>query len=118
MGALSQQLPLRDIELRMPQAFIVSWKSRLQYWVSSTHRRNTSVMEVLMDVKKRKARQSVRAKLRSPGRPPVLHRAARWPFWQAIARGLSSEDAAALAGVSPAVGNRWFRQCEIGRAHV
>jgi IS30 family transposase len=68
-------------------------------------------MEVLMNVKKRKASRCLRAKLRSPGRPPVLHCAARWPFWQAIARGLSSEDAAAVAGVSMVVGTRWFRQC-------
>jgi len=64
-----------------------------------------------MQLKKRKASRALRAKLRSPGRPPVLHRGARWPFWQAIAQGLSSEDAAAVAGVSPAVGVRWFRQC-------
>jgi IS30 family transposase len=31
-------------------------------------------------------------------------------FWEAIARGVSSEDAAAVAGVSQAVGSRWFRQ--------
>jgi len=31
-------------------------------------------------------------------------------FWVAIARGLSSEDAAVEAGVSPAVGVRWFRE--------
>jgi hypothetical protein len=31
-------------------------------------------------------------------------------FWKAIANGLPSEDAAILAGVSPAVGARWFRQ--------
>src|ERR1041385_5385828 len=42
VGALSQQLPLRDIELLTPQALSVSWKSRLQYWVNSNHRRNTS----------------------------------------------------------------------------
>lgn len=71
-----------------------------------------------MNVKTRKTRKtrktgasSLRAKLRSPRRPPVLHRAARGPFGQAIARGLSSEDAAAVAGVSMAVGARWFRQC-------
>lgn len=51
-----------------------------------------------------------RAKLRSPGRPPVLHRAARRPFWRAIALGCSSEDAAKTAGVSQAVGTRWFRE--------
>ena len=52
-----------------------------------------------------------RAKMRSPGRPPVLHRAQRRPFWQAIANGRSSEEAAQIAGVSQAVGTRWFREC-------
>lgn len=51
-----------------------------------------------------------RAKMRSPGRPPVLHRAQRRPFWQAIADGRSSEEAAQIAGVSQAVGTRWFRE--------
>lgn len=64
-----------------------------------------------MDVTKMNSSRSLRAKLRSPGRPPVLHRAARWPFWQAIAQGLTSEDAAVVSGVSMAVGTRWFRQC-------
>ena len=58
---------------------------------------------------KRKSRQSTRGKLRSPGRPPVVAPAARRPFWEAIARGLTSEDAARVAGVSPPVGARWFR---------
>ena len=49
--------------------------------------------------------------MRSPGRPPVLHRSERRPFWQAIAEGCSSEEAARRAGVSPAVGARWFREC-------
>ena len=52
-----------------------------------------------------------RAKMRSPGRPPVVHRAERRPFWQAIANGCSSEEAAQAAGVSQAVGTRWFREC-------
>jgi len=47
--------------------------------------------------------------MRSPGRPPVGRREHRQRFWAAIARGLSSEDAAAEAGVSAAVGVRWFR---------
>lgn len=64
-----------------------------------------------MSPKKLKSDRSLRAKLRSPGRPPVLHRSQRWPFWKAISEGQSSEDAAGIAGVSPAVGNRWFRQC-------
>lgn len=64
-----------------------------------------------MTTRKRKSSRALRAKLNSPGRPPVLHRAERWPFWKAIALGHTSEDAAAIAGVSQAVGTRWFRQC-------
>src|ERR687897_3847485 len=51
-----------------------------------------------------------RPPMRSPGRPPVARREHRQRFWKAIARGLSSEDAAVSCGVSPAVGGRWFRQ--------
>jgi hypothetical protein len=51
-----------------------------------------------------------RSAMRSPGRPPVARREDRQRFWAAIARGLSSEDAGREAGVSPAVGVRWFRQ--------
>src|SRR5918911_985397 len=46
----------------------------------------------------------------SPGRPPVARREHRQRFWVAIARGLSSENAGVAAGVSPAVGTRWFRE--------
>ena len=45
----------------------------------------------------------------SPGRPTVAWREDRVRFWAAIGRGLSSEEAAAGIGVSPAVGTRWFR---------
>jgi IS30 family transposase len=52
-----------------------------------------------------------RASVRSPGRPGV----ARWEvlavFWDKIAEGASTDDAAVAAGVSTAVGARWFRQC-------
>jgi IS30 family transposase len=48
--------------------------------------------------------------MRSPGRPPVAQREHRQRFWEAIADGLSSADAAVVAGVSPAVGTRWFRE--------
>jgi IS30 family transposase len=48
--------------------------------------------------------------MRSPGRPPVGRREHRERFWWAIASGLSSEDAGVAAGVSPAVGSRWFRE--------
>ncbi len=47
--------------------------------------------------------------MRSPGRPPVARREHRQRFWVAIARGMPSEDAGIEAGVSPAVGTRWFR---------
>jgi transposase, IS30 family len=48
--------------------------------------------------------------MRSPGRPPGWRREHLQQFWEAIARGLSSEDAAIAVGLSPAVGGRWFRQ--------
>ena len=48
--------------------------------------------------------------MRSPGRPPVGRREHRQRFWVAIAAGLSSEAAGVEAGVSPAVGVRWFRE--------
>ena len=48
--------------------------------------------------------------MRSPGRPPVSRREHRQRFWAAIRRGLTSEDAAAEAGVSQPVGTRWFRE--------
>jgi IS30 family transposase len=48
--------------------------------------------------------------MRSPGRPPVGRREHRQRFWDEVARGLPSEDAAVAAGVSPAVGTRWFRE--------
>ena len=51
-----------------------------------------------------------RPAMRSPGRPPAGRREHRVRFWAAIARGLSSEDAAAEAAVSTAVGVRWFRE--------
>lgn len=46
----------------------------------------------------------------SPGRPPLAHKDEQRRFWVAVSRGLSTEDASVLAGVSPAVGTRWFRQ--------
>ena len=51
-----------------------------------------------------------RPPMRSPGRPPVARREHRQRFWEAVARGLSSEEAGVTAGVSPAVGTRWFRE--------
>jgi IS30 family transposase len=59
---------------------------------------------------RRPADRALRAPMRSPGRPPVARREHRQRFWEAIASGLSSEDAGMAAGVSPAVGTRWFRE--------
>ena len=46
----------------------------------------------------------------SPGRPSTAQRENRVQFWEAIAKGMSTEDAAGVANVSSAVGARWFRQ--------
>jgi transposase, IS30 family len=54
--------------------------------------------------------RAMRGQMWSPGRPSTARREDRVRFWEAIARGASSEDAAVEAGVSPAVGTRWFRQ--------
>jgi IS30 family transposase len=48
--------------------------------------------------------------MRSPGRPPAGRREHRVRFWEAIARGLSTVEAASEAGVSGVVGVRWFRE--------
>src|SRR3954454_19631102 len=63
-----------------------------------------------MGEKRRAADWAGRPAMRSPGRPPVGRLKHRQRFWAAIARGLSSEDAAVQAGVSSAVGVRWFRE--------
>ena len=60
--------------------------------------------------KRRRSGRAGRAAMRSPGRPTPGRREHRQRFWAAIARGVSSEDAAAQAGVSAAVGVRWFRE--------
>src|SRR5829696_7773769 len=48
--------------------------------------------------------------MRSPGRAPVANREHRLRFWELIVGGATSEDAGVGAGVSPAVGTRWFRE--------
>ncbi len=63
-----------------------------------------------MGVRERQqAVRAMRGQKHPPGRLPVGRREHRQKFWEAIARGLSSEDAAVAAGVSPAIGTRWFR---------
>ena len=62
---------------------------------------------------KHQRQQAVRAflgKVWSPGRPSSARREDRVRFWEAIAEGFSSEDAAGLVGLSTPVGSRWFRQ--------
>jgi transposase, IS30 family len=63
-----------------------------------------------MAIKKRRSDRSGRDKAHSPGRPPVAGRREHETFWALISAGQSSEDAATSAGVSPAVGTRWFRR--------
>ena len=62
-----------------------------------------------MSIQKCRDTRAGRAAIRSPGRPPVARREHLKDFWTAIAAGTSSEQAAGLAGVSPAVGACWFR---------
>jgi IS30 family transposase len=59
---------------------------------------------------KRASCRAGRPALQSPGRPPGWRREHKQLFWGAIGRGLSSEEAAAVASMSPAVGARWFRE--------
>src|SRR5215204_3120799 len=53
--------------------------------------------------------QLYRGQVPSPGRPTVAWREDRVRFWAVIARGVTTEDAAAEAGVSSPVAFRWFR---------
>ena len=76
----------------------------------SAGRRNARLRGVAMSGRKRRSDRAGRPAMRSPGRPPAGRREHRVRFWAAIARGLSSEDADAEAGVSAAVGVRWFRE--------
>ena len=61
-------------------------------------------------VERREGIVAMRGQMWSPGRPSTAQREDRVRFWEAIGRGVSSEDAVGEAGVSPAVGSRWFRQ--------
>ncbi len=64
-----------------------------------------------MGVRERQAAvRAMRGQMWSPGRPSTARREDRIHFWEAIAGGASSEDAALEVGVSAAVGTRWFRQ--------
>src|SRR5687768_10717857 len=52
--------------------------------------------------------RAARGQMWSPGRPSAARHEDRVRFWCAIAGGASNEDAAVEAGVSAAVGARWF----------
>src|SRR5258708_743615 len=58
---------------------------------------------------RQRAVRVMRGQMWSPGRPSVARREGRQRFRRATAAGGASEDAAAAAGVSQAVGSRWFR---------
>jgi IS30 family transposase len=59
--------------------------------------------------RRQQAIRLMRGKVWSPGRPSVARREDRQRFWREIAAGRTSEEAAAVVGVSQAVGSRWFR---------
>jgi hypothetical protein len=108
--ALSKQSPRLPIERAMPCCTHVLPNASETNWADSSGRRNAPSRGVAMGARRR--RRSDRA-----GRPAMLAGASaagrkehRQRFWAAIARGLSSEDAAAQAGVSAPVGVRWFRE--------
>jgi hypothetical protein len=70
------------------------------YWVDSTGRRNTSLMEVFMGRPAGWMRALTgRSAMKSPGRPS-LRREIEREFWREIAKGLLAEEAAAAVGVS------------------
>src|SRR5215218_8964144 len=50
-----------------------------------------------------------RSAMKSPGKPSHRREVELW-FWREIAKGVSSEDAAAAVGVTSAAGVRWFRE--------
>jgi transposase, IS30 family len=60
--------------------------------------------------KQQRATWAMRGKVYSPGRPPDRQREQVQRFWQEIARGATTEEAAVAVGVSVPVGSRLFRQ--------
>lgn len=64
----------------------------------------------MADRKRRASDRALRPPMQSPGRPSAGRREHRQRFWRGISRGLPSEEAGVAAGVSPAVGTRWFRE--------
>jgi IS30 family transposase len=56
-----------------------------------------------------RCRRGIRPAVGSIGRPSTGLEGERRLFWQSIAEGHSTEKSAKTAGISPAVGGRWFR---------
>src|SRR5271167_2002133 len=108
-NTLSRQAPLPSMLIATPCFSSTPVKSTLVNWADSSGRRNT-LTGVAMNIRKRRSDRSGRVRLFSPGRPPVAGREERRRFWEAIAAGTASEDAAVGVGVPQAVGTRWFRK--------
>ena len=110
-AALPKAEPTRPMDWVTPKAAQAARKRPAVYSADSTGRRNTEAKGVAMNGKDRqRAIRELRGYMWSPGRPSTARREDRVRFWEAIATGASTEDAAAVAGVSSAVGARWFRQ--------
>src|SRR3954452_15374873 len=110
-AALSQQTPVRPRLRRMPFLAVNSSNSADVYWADSIARRNTP-MNRGVTMGRTAAWVSTKTgapPMRSPARPPPRRDVER-AFWDKIAQGLTSEDAAVAVGVSGPVGTRWFRQ--------
>ena len=108
-NALSSASPTVPTDGTSPSSISVSVKCIAVYWVNSTGRRNTSMMEVLMGRPAGWMKELTgRSPMKSPGAPSHRREVQR-QFWGEIARGLLPEEAARVVGVSQAVGTRWFR---------
>src|SRR5436190_22934855 len=93
-----------------PESFARWVKAQEPNWADSTGRRNTSSVEVLMGRPAGWMKELTgRSPMKSPG-APSLRREVERQFWREIAKGVTSEEAAATVGVSQAAGARWFRQ--------
>src|ERR1039458_3881173 len=82
-----------------------SIRTRIRYRVRATFNRVGLIRR-----KNRALDRATAAGRRGLGRPPAGRREHRVRFWEAIARGASSENAAVEAGVLPSIGVRWFRK--------
>ena len=110
---LDTRLCLAALDLRQPRAGLVHHSDR---GVQGEFKRSSQHLRKEEELRWRQASADGRIELCvrrcvHPGRPTVGRREHRQRFWEEVARGLSSEESAVAAGVSPAVGARWFRQC-------